>query len=109
VILLVIGTAAGELGQIVYAITQVTLRQRLCPQRILGRVNATMRFLMMGMFPLGALLGGVLGELVGLRFTLWVSLGIVAVAVAPVYLQLRGTRDVEELPQWPVTDHAATR
>jgi MFS family permease len=109
VILLVIGTAAGELGQIVYAITQVTLRQRLCPERILGRVNATMRFLTMGMFPLGALLGGVLGELVGLRFTLWVSLSIVAVAVAPLYLQLRGARDVEELPQWPVTDDAATR
>jgi MFS family permease len=108
VILLVTGTAAGELGQIVYAITQVSLRQRLCPERILSRVNATMRFLMMGTFPLGALLGGVLGELVGLRFTLWVSLGIVAVAVAPVHRQLRGTRDVEELPEWTVTDNAPT-
>jgi uncharacterized membrane protein YoaK (UPF0700 family) len=86
----------------------VSLRQRLCPERILSRVNATMRFLMMGTFPLGALLGGVLGELVGLRFTLWVSLGIVAVAVAPVHRQLRGTRDVEELPEWTVTDNAPT-
>ena len=32
----------------------VTLRQRLCPPELLGRVTATMRFLIMGMFPLGA-------------------------------------------------------
>jgi MFS family permease len=97
VALLVVGTAAGELGQIVYAITNVTVRQRLCPPHVLGRVNATMRFLIMGMFPLGALLGGTLGELVGVRPTLWVSGGLIVLSTLPVHRALRGIRDVEDL------------
>jgi hypothetical protein len=60
-LLLVLGVAAGEFGQIVYAISNVTLRQRIVPERLLGRVTATMRFLLMGLFPLGALIGGALG------------------------------------------------
>jgi MFS family permease len=99
-VLLVAGIAAGELGQIVYAITNVSLRQRLCPEHILGRVNATMRFLMMSLFPLGALLGGVLGEFVGLRPTLWLSGGIIAASTLPIYRALRRVRDVEDLPAW---------
>ncbi|MGR6921523.1 MFS transporter [[Actinomadura] parvosata] len=95
--LLVVGTAAGELGQIVYAVTNVSLRQRLCPERMLGRVNATMRFLMMGLFPLGALLGGVLGEVAGARQALWVAAVVVLLSPLPVYAALRGVRDVEDL------------
>ena len=97
VLLLLVGTAAGEFGQIVYAITNVSLRQRLCPDHLLGRVGATMRFLMMSLFPLGALLGGVLGGLAGPRATLVVAFAVVAVSPLPVALALRGIRDVEEL------------
>jgi MFS family permease len=86
VALLVAGTAAGEFGQIVYAITNVTLRQRLVPPSLLGRVTATMRFLIMGMFPLGALVGGVLGEIVGVRGTLWVAGLLIVISTVPVYL-----------------------
>lgn len=99
-VLIVIGIAAGELGQIVYAISNVSLRQRLCPERMLGRVNATMRFVVMGLFPLGAVLGGVLGELVGLRPTLWLAGVIIALSPLAVYRALRGTTDVDELPMW---------
>lgn len=97
VVLLVVGNAVGELGQIVYAITNVTVRQRLCPAHMLGRVNATMRFLIMGMFPLGALIGGVLGELIGVRATLWVSGGIIVLSTLPVYRALKGIRDVDNV------------
>jgi MFS family permease len=107
VVLLVVGMAVGEFGQIVYAITNVSLRQRLCPDHLLGRVNATMRFLMMGLFPLGALLGGVLGELLGLRPTLLLAGGIIAASAVPVYRALRGVRDVEELRAWSVTDRVS--
>ncbi len=98
--LLVAGAAAGELGQIVYAIGSVSLRQRLCPGHVLGRVNATMRVLVMGLFPLGALLGGALGELLGPRATLWLACALVVVSPVPVCRALRGTRDVTELPPW---------
>ncbi|TCC37447.1 MFS transporter [Kribbella capetownensis] len=97
VILVAVGTAAGEFGQIVYAISSLSLRQRFCPPQLLGRVNATMRFLIMGLFPLGAALGGILGELVGIRATLLIAGAIVAVSPVPVYLALRGVRDADEL------------
>lgn len=100
VVLLVLGAAAGELGQIVYAVTNVSLRQRLCPERMLSRVNATTRFVMMSLFPVGAVLGGVLGELAGPRPALWLAYSVIAVSPLPVFLALRGFRDVEEIPAW---------
>jgi len=100
VALVVVGMGIGELGQIVYAITNVSLRQRLCPDTILSRVTATMRFLIMGTFPLGALLGGTLGELIGLRGTLWVSGLIITLAPVPLFHALRHARDVEDLADW---------
>lgn len=100
VALVVIGMGFGELGQIVYAITNVSLRQRLCPDTMLSRVTATMRFLIMGTFPLGALLGGTLGELIGLRGTLWVSGLIITLAPIPLFRALRHARDVEQLADW---------
>jgi MFS family permease len=103
VALLVVGTAVGEFGQIVYAITNVTLRQRRCPPELLGRVTATMRFLIMGLFPLGALLGGVLGSLVGVRATLWVSGVLIVASAVPVFLALRYTDRSTE----PVAAHPA--
>ncbi len=98
--LLIAGAAAGELGQIIYAVTNVSLRQRLCPDGMLGRVNATMRFLIMGLLPLGAVVGGGLGELIGLRATLFVSQAVIALSPVPVYLALRQIRDVDQLPAW---------
>jgi len=100
VVLVFLGMAAGEFGQIIYAITNVSLRQRLCPDRMLGRVTATMRFLIMGLFPLGALTGGVLGELIGARPTLWVAGAIIVLSPVPLLLALRHARDVEDLPDW---------
>jgi MFS family permease len=93
----VVGMFAGELGQIVYAITNVSLRQRICPDRILARVNATMGVAIMGLFPLGAVVGGVLGELVGVRATIVVAGLVVLVAPVVLFVALRRHRDVEEL------------
>lgn len=100
VALLIVSIAAGEFGSIIYAITNVSLRQRLCPEHMLGRVTATMRFLIMGAFPIGALIGGTLGELLGLRGTLWISGIIIVLSPVPLFFALRHSRDVEELPSW---------
>ncbi|HEV7811867.1 MAG TPA: MFS transporter [Leifsonia sp.] len=99
-VLVLIGIAAGEFGQIVYAITNVSVRQRLCPDRMLGRVNATMQVFIMGLFPLGAILGGVLGELIGARLTLVVA-GLVVLS-CPIILRgaLGRVREVESIPAW---------
>lgn len=98
--LVLLGTAAGEFGQIVYAITSVSLRQRLCPSRLLGRVNATTRFLIMGLFPAGALLGGALGSAFGARTTLLASFVLIAVSVLPAHRALRGATEIGDLPAW---------
>jgi predicted MFS family arabinose efflux permease len=77
----------------------VSVRQRICPDRILGRVNATMRVAIMGLFPLGALVGGVLGDVLGARATLLVSGAVGLIAPLVLWLALRGHREVEDLPE----------
>lgn len=97
ILLLLTGIAAGEFGQIVYAITSVSLRQQVCPERLLSRVNATMRVAIMGLFPLGALLGGLLGNAFGPRLTLAISGVVLLIAPVPVWRATRGARDVQDL------------
>ncbi|WP_431280361.1 MFS transporter [Leifsonia poae] len=98
-LLVVVGIAAGEFGQIVYAITQLSIRQQLCPDRILGRVNATFQVVVMGLFPVGAIVGGALGDLIGARWTI-VAAGV-PLLICPFVLwsALRGVRDVHELQE----------
>ena len=81
-------------GVVLYNVNQVSFRQRLCPDELLGRMNATMRFVVWGVLPVGALVGGVLGTLIGLRPTLWVSAGGQAIAgLWLVFSRIRAMRD----------------
>lgn len=94
----VLGTTVGGGGQLIYAITQLSYRQSVVPPQILGRVNATMRFLVMGALPLGGLLGGGLGSLIGIRSTLLViGVGLAVSPLFVVFSPLRGAREVTEL------------
>jgi hypothetical protein len=61
-------------------------------------VNATMTVLIMGLFPLGAVVGGLLGELVGIRATLLVSSVVLGVAPVVLYRALRHVRALEDVP-----------
>ncbi|MEO7262982.1 MAG: hypothetical protein ABI047_17275 [Jatrophihabitantaceae bacterium] len=65
--LLAVAQAAMWLSVVVYNITQVSFRQGLCPPALLGRMNATMRFLVWGTMPLGGFLGALLGSVPGRR------------------------------------------
>jgi MFS family permease len=71
--LLVVSYLITMIGNPIYNINQVSLRQAITPDRLQGRMNATMRFLVWGTMPLGALIGGVLGSSLGLRGALWVA------------------------------------
>ncbi|HEV7653655.1 MAG TPA: MFS transporter [Mycobacteriales bacterium] len=81
---------------VVYNVTQVSFRQLLCPERLLGRMNATIRFAVWGTIPIGALIGGILGSTIGLRPTLWVAVAGSALAVLPVFFS--PLRTMRELP-----------
>jgi len=64
-----IGTAmlAAGAGIVFWNVITVSLRQRITPDRLLGRMNASYRLVGWGTMPLGALLGGTLAEALGLR------------------------------------------
>ena len=74
-LLLVVGTAVTAGGSVVYNISQVSMRQALCPLHLQGRMNASVRCLIWGTMPIGAFLGGVFGTWLGLRTTLWIAAG----------------------------------
>ena len=83
--------------RIAFNVTQVSLRLAITPYRMHGRVNATMRFVMWGVTPFGALAGGLLATTaIGLRGTLLVA-GI-GVLVAFVPLLARPLRTVRSIP-----------
>jgi hypothetical protein len=85
----------------VYSINQITVRQAIVPYRLLGRVNASRRFLVFGVIPLGALLGGALGQAFGLRQAL--IIGVAWQALSVLWLLLSPVRLLRELPA-PLAD-----
>ena len=70
-----------DFGAILYAINYLSLRQAITPDRLLGRMTATMRFLTVAAAPLGSLVGGALATGVGLRATL-LTVGALGLALA---------------------------
>lgn len=71
---------------VVYNVAQVSFRQRLCPPRLLGRMNASIRFLVWGPMPLGSFIGGALGHALGLQTALWLAAAGGLVSALPVLL-----------------------
>ena len=69
---------------VVYNIAQVSFRQRLCPKPLLGRMNASIRFLVWGPMPLGSLLAGFLGDRLGVSTTIWILATCSLAASIPV-------------------------
>ncbi|MEO3886214.1 MFS transporter [Nonomuraea sp. B5E05] len=61
----------------------VSLRQRVTPDDLLGRMTATMRLLLMSAIGLGGLLAGAMGELWGVRSALWLGASIMALSWVP--------------------------
>jgi MFS family permease len=93
-------TAAGVVlgfGVVVYNITQVSFRQAITPERLQGRMNSVMRFIVWGVMPLGSLLGGALASAVDLRLAIWVGALGTACAFLPVLLS--PVRTLRETPE----------
>ncbi|WP_052659374.1 MFS transporter [Bacillus alveayuensis] len=71
-ILLCSGQLLSSIGSTIYFITQVSLRQTITPNHLLGRVNASNRFISRGFMPIGAFIGGALGSLLSIKLTLFI-------------------------------------
>jgi MFS family permease len=63
----------GGFGGVIFNVHVLSLRQAIAPFEIQGRMNATVKFVVYGTIPLGSLIGGILGDAIGLRSTLWVA------------------------------------
>ena len=94
----------GGLANVIYNVTQVSLRQAITPERIQGRMNAVMRFIVWGTIPLGSLIGGVLASTIGVKETLIVGGAGACLPFLPVLLS--PVRAIREMPE-PVVDEAA--
>ena len=66
--LLIIGVAlfVSNIGNPIYNINQVSLRQIITPIKLQGRMNATMRTIIWGTIPVGSFLGGICSTSIGI-------------------------------------------
>jgi predicted MFS family arabinose efflux permease len=77
----------------IFNVAAVTIRQAITPAPLLGRTNATMRFLIWGTIPLGSLIGGVVAEATGTRAVVLIAgIGLLIPTVLVALSPIRGLR-----------------
>jgi MFS family permease len=96
---LLFNTCFTSFTVLTYNITQVTARQRLCPEHLLGRMNASIRFMVWGCMPIGAFISGVLGSTIGLIPTIW--FGAVMTVFTASFVLFSPLRTMREMPTKP--------
>lgn len=81
---------------VTYNVAQLSYRQAATPPELLGRMNASIRFIVWGSMPFGAAVGGLLGSHLGIRATMWVAL--VGGRCAGLFILLSPLRRLRDLP-----------
>ena len=95
VLMFAIGWMSWTFASTLCFIALTSYRQATCPPELLGRVNATSRWIVWGTLPLGGLAGGALGSAIGVRATLWLAVaGGCASGLWLLFSPLRGMRDI---------------
>ncbi|WP_058041115.1 MFS transporter [Streptomyces roseifaciens] len=72
-LLFIAGGFCVSAGVVAGNVIKASFQQRYCPPELLGRLTATTAFLNYGTIPLGALLGGTLGEVLGVHAAMWIT------------------------------------
>jgi MFS family permease len=96
----------ASINNVIYNVAQVSLRQAITPEHFLGRMNATMRFLVWGTIPIGSLIGAGLSEVVGVRTTIWISAILTMFAFLPVFFSK--VRTIRTIPTEDPDEPAVT-
>ena len=96
------GFAMGGSGTI-YNINQVSLRQAITPEAMSGRMNATMRWFVWGTMPIGSIIGGIIGETLGVRAAILIggagaTLAFLPLLFGPVW-SIKEMPTTEETPR----------
>jgi predicted MFS family arabinose efflux permease len=84
-------------GVVSLVVSSTSIRQRLVPGELLGRVTASYRTVVNGALVIGALIGGTLGQFVGLRAALGTGAAIYGVAVVSALASSLNAPDPPEL------------
>ena len=97
VVVLGVAFFLGVMGLPIYNINMVSLRQIITPNRLQGRMNATMRTIVWGTIPLGAILGGIFANALGVVPTLVV--GILVSGGAGLWIVLGPIYKLKAMPE----------
>jgi hypothetical protein len=89
--------AALSFFGMLWNVNAMSLRQAVTPAGMRGRMNASMRFVSWGTIPIGYLVGGFLGGIIGLHNTIWVGaigsiISFIPVALSPIW-------QIREMPE----------
>ncbi|WP_424534748.1 MFS transporter [Sphaerisporangium viridialbum] len=95
----VVGGLGVVAGVVAGNVIKSTFRQMYCPRELMGRVSVSMQFVNYGTLPLGALIAGVLGEAIGVRPSMWIITG--ALALTGLVLLAGPIRRDRDLPTAP--------
>jgi hypothetical protein len=82
----VIGMFFAACGPLCFEVIDAALRQSIIPQGLRGRIEATSRWVAWGVLPAGSLVGGLLGQTIGLRGAIWFSAACHLLALLPIVL-----------------------
>ena len=94
--ILLFAQIVGDTFLMVFFVNAVSLRQAVTPDRLLGRVNASFQVVIAAVGPIGFLLGGLLGETIGLRPTLFIA--AMGSWIATAILFASPVRNIKTLP-----------
>jgi Transmembrane secretion effector len=109
-ILALAGVFVWATGVVVRGVITVSFRQAYCPPGMRGRVAMSIRFISYGVWPLGSLLGGVLGTVLDVRTALFILAG--ANVISDIWLfigPLKYSRDLPTEPTEPSGDVSSRR
>jgi MFS family permease len=97
----VLGVGLASAAIVAYNVVSISMIQRRCPDRLLGRVFATIRFIAWSTPPIGALAGGALAGAIGPRATLLIAALLFVAAALALAWRLRDGAPGEPLPSRP--------
>jgi MFS family permease len=102
IVVLCLGQFVGMFTVLTYNITQVSARQRLCPEHLLGRMNASIRFFVWGVMPIGALISGAAATAFGIIPVLWFA--AIGVFLSAIFVVVSPLSRMKHLPGAPANE-----
>ncbi len=92
----VVQQLGGDTAFTVFNINEVTLRQTVAPDHLLGRVNGAMQLLTRGIYPIGAVICGLISERAGVRGT--IAIAMIGIAFSSLWLVISPLRGLRSAP-----------